>query len=71
MAYGRSEDHSGTHFLGRMEEYGPVRLWAKAFEPGDRWEVTMADYHLFEEDLPVSFQPPSDTAVHHPDRGED
>lgn len=67
VAYGRDEAHTYTHFLGRMETYGPVRLWTAAYEPGDLWRVTMVDYDLFEGDLPVSFAPPVDLMAHRPD----
>ena len=60
VAYGREEAHTYTHFLGRMEAYGPVRLWTAAYEPGDAWKVTMVDYELFYGELPVDFGPPSD-----------
>jgi hypothetical protein len=67
VAYGRDEAHTYTHFLGRMETYGPVRLWTAAYEPGDMWKVTMVDYDLFGGDLPVSFDPPTDADTHRPD----
>ena len=67
VAYGRDEAHTYTHFLGRMEQYGPVRLWATAYEPGDLWRVTMVDYELFEVDMPVSFAPPEDRVSHRPE----
>ena len=67
VAYGREESHTSTHFLGRMEEYGGVRLWTAAYEPGDMWKVTMVDYDLFDKVLPVSFGLPHDRGSHRPD----
>jgi hypothetical protein len=66
VAYGREESHTYTHFLGRMEQYGPVRLWSAAYEPGDLWQVTMVDFDLFDDTLPVSFDPPTDRESHRP-----
>jgi len=68
VAYGRAESHALTHFLGRMEDYGPVRLWTSAYEPGDEWRVTMVDYELFQGRLPVSYSPPANRETHDPAR---
>ena len=60
IAYGRSESHVETHFLGAYQPYGPVELWSTAYEPGDQWSVTMVDYTLFTDDIPVSYEAPAD-----------
>ena len=71
VAYGRDEAHPLTHFLGRMQPYGPVRLWSAAYEPGDWWHVVMVDYELFAGELPYSFDPPRDRTAHAPERAND
>lgn len=48
LAYGREDHHLQTHFLGRMRQYGPVRLWDAAYEPGGAWGVQMIDYRLLD-----------------------
>jgi len=67
VAYGRSESHTETHFLGAYETYGPVELWSTAYEPGDEWAVTMVDYTLYTEEMPVSYDPPSNFSNFDPD----
>lgn len=58
VAYGRSNNHAETHFLGEMIAYGPVRLWKEAFEPGGQWSVTLVDYKLLNNLTNVSYSPP-------------
>ncbi|SHH09266.1 hypothetical protein [Flagellimonas flava] len=60
VAYGRSNNHAETHFLGEMLPYGPVRLWKEAFEPGGQWGVLMADYQLLPTLSNVSYSQPKD-----------
>jgi len=67
IAYGRSESHTETHFLGAYETYGPVELWSTAYEPGDEWAVTMVDYVLYTDEMPVSYGSPSDLNDFDPD----
>lgn len=59
IAYGREESHVATHFLGAYYDYGPVRLWGTAYEQGDQWAVTMVDYHLIEDDMPMDYSAPA------------
>ena len=58
VAYGRSNNHAETHFLGEMMAYGPVRLWKEAFEPGGQWSVTMVDYKLLNTMSNISYSKP-------------
>lgn len=60
VAYGRSDNHAETHFLGRILDYGSVRLWSEAFEPGGLWRVEMVDFKLLssEDLLQVSYSTP-------------
>lgn len=60
VAYGRSNNHVETHFLGEMMAYGPVRLWKEAFEPGGQWGVLMVDYQLLSTLSNVSYSQPKD-----------
>ncbi len=59
VAYGRSDDHSETHFLGEMIEYGSVRLWKEARETGGQWSVIMVDYKLLEDLSNISYSLPT------------
>ena len=58
VAYGRSDNHAETHFLGEMIAYGPTRLWKEAYEPGGQWKVTMVDYKLLDDLSNISFDAP-------------
>ncbi|MEM9647638.1 MAG: hypothetical protein AAF969_04095 [Bacteroidota bacterium] len=60
VAYGRSNNHAETHFLGEMLTYGPVRLWKEAVEPGGQWGVLMVDYQLLSTLSNVSYSQPKD-----------
>ncbi|WP_422861117.1 hypothetical protein [Flagellimonas sp. W118] len=56
VAYGRSNNHAETHFLGEMTDYGPIRLWKEAFEPGGEWSVLMVDYRLLKSLSDISYE---------------
>ena len=60
VAYGRSNNHAETHFLGQMLDYGPVRLWKEAHEPGGQWKVVMVDYQLLDDLSPISYDLPEE-----------
>lgn len=60
VAYGRENRHTDTHFLGRSLDYGNVRLWSEATEPGGDWRVVMLDYELLTQPHNVSFAAPND-----------
>lgn len=57
VAYGREDRHTETHMLGEYIDYGDVRLWSEAIEPGGTWRVVMVDYELMQEPHTVSFSP--------------
>ncbi|RKN79282.1 hypothetical protein D7Z94_13220 [Ulvibacterium marinum] len=59
VAYGRSNNHAETHFLGEMINYGEVRLWKEAFETGGQWSVVMVNYRLLEDLSEISYVAPS------------
>ncbi|MCL6266150.1 hypothetical protein [Flagellimonas myxillae] len=58
VAYGRSSNHKETHFLGEILDYGPVKLWKEAFEPGGQWRVVMVDYELLTDMSDISYATP-------------
>lgn len=59
VAYGRSVNKlNDAHFLGEMLEYGSVRLWRTAYEPGDQWNVEMVDYELLEDLSNIDYDAP-------------
>ena len=58
VAYGREDRHTDTHFLGKALDYGAVKLWSEAIEPGGDWRVVMVDYELLSAPHTVSFEAP-------------
>ncbi|MEX0312663.1 MAG: hypothetical protein AB3N18_00685 [Allomuricauda sp.] len=56
VAYGRSKEHTETHFLGEIVPYGQVNLWKDAYEPGGHWRFTMVDYELLSDMDQISFE---------------
>ncbi|WP_222983070.1 hypothetical protein [Flagellimonas meishanensis] len=55
VAYGRSNNHAETHFLGKIIKYGNLNLWDSAYEPGGQWWVQMIDYVLL-NDFTIDFE---------------
>ncbi len=59
IACGRSNNPRKTHFLGKMTNYGNVRLWKEATEPGGEWNVVLVDYQLLNDMTKIQYSTPA------------